>query len=169
MVAEDHGIDLGNDDSSTSGGNVVVINAGAVVRGDTAVKFDNGGNTLTVSGLLDGGFEAVGQNNEITISSSGSITTTGDYAYGIYNKGDTNTTTVSGSIRRGVMLRHLTVRHQHDHISGALRDGDERGIYNEATPTRPPFRLIKKRVMKVAFLTTATTTRPPLWQYYDDW
>ena len=98
VVAEDHGIDLGNDDSSTSGGNVVVINAGAVVRGDTAVKFDNGGNTLTVSGLLDGGFEAVGQNNEITISSSGSITTTGDYAYGIYNKGDTNTTTVSGSI-----------------------------------------------------------------------
>ena len=98
MVAEDHGIDLGNDDSSTSGGNVVVIHAGAVVRGDPAVKFDNGGNTLTVSGLLDGGFEAVGQNNEITISSSGSITTTGDYAYGIYNKGDTNTTTVSGSI-----------------------------------------------------------------------
>ena len=98
VVAEDHGIDLGNDDSSTSGGNVVVIHAGAVVRGDPAVKFDNGGNTLTVLGLLDGGFEAVGQNNEITISSSGSITTTGDYAYGIYNKGDTNTTTFSGSI-----------------------------------------------------------------------
>ena len=98
VVAEDHGIDLGNDDSSTSGGNVVVIHAGAVVRGDPAVKFDNGGNTLTVLGLLDGGFKAVGQNNEITISSSGSITTTGDSADGIYNKGDTNTTTVSGSI-----------------------------------------------------------------------
>ena len=101
MVAEDHGIDLGNDDSSTSGGNVVVIHAGAVVRGDPAVQFDNGGNTLTVLGLLDGGFKAVGQNNEITISSSGSITTTGDYADGIYNNGDTNTTTVSGSITTG--------------------------------------------------------------------
>ena len=98
VVAEDHGIDLGNDDSSTSGGNVVVIHAGAVVRGDPAVKFDNGGNTLTVLGLLDGGFKAVGQNNEITISSSGSITTTGDSADGIYNNGDNNTTTFSGSI-----------------------------------------------------------------------
>jgi hypothetical protein len=99
VVAEDdHGIDLGSDDSSTSGGNVVVIHAGAVVRGDPAVQFDNGRNTLTVLGLLDGGFEAVGQNNEITISSSGRITTTGNYRDGIQNDGDNNTTTVSGSI-----------------------------------------------------------------------
>jgi hypothetical protein len=100
VVAEDHGIDLGNDVSSTSGGNVVVIHAGAVVRGDPAVQFDNGGNTLTVLGLLDGGFKGLGQNNEITISSSGSITTgTDPFSYGIDTDGDGNTITVSGSIK----------------------------------------------------------------------
>ena len=46
-----NGIDLGSDDSSASGGNVVVIHAGAVVRGDPAVQFDNGSNTVTVMGL----------------------------------------------------------------------------------------------------------------------
>ena len=199
VVAEDHGIDLGNDDSSTSGGNVVVINAGAVVRGDTAVKFDNGGNTLTVSGLLDGGFEAVGQNNEITISSSGSITTTGDYAYGIYNKGDTNTTTVSGSIETtgddayGIYNEGDTntttisgsitttgdeggIYNDGDTntttVSGSITTtGDEGGIYNDGDNNTTTSLAVLRRlvIMQVAFILWRQQHDHHLWQHYDDW
>lgn len=77
LVSEIHGIDLGADDPSSNGGNVVVIYAGAEVRGDNVgVKFDNSANTLTVSGLVYGGTDAVlvdGNNNVIRFNDGAKI------------------------------------------------------------------------------------------------
>jgi len=75
--SESHGIDLGADDPLSNGGNVVVIFAGAEVRGDNVgVKFDNSGNSLTVSGLVYGGTDAVfveGSNNVIRFTEGAKI------------------------------------------------------------------------------------------------
>ena len=63
----------------------------------------NGGDTVTVTGALtttgaNKGIETTSGTNTVVVSETGSITTTGDDAYGIYNEGDYNITTVSGSI-----------------------------------------------------------------------
>ena len=53
---------------------------------------------LTTTGANEG-IETTGGTNKVTVSEAGSITTgTGNNAYGIYNDGAYNTTTVSGSI-----------------------------------------------------------------------
>ena len=64
----------------------------------------NGGDTVNVTGTIDtgttnneGGIETTGSNT-ITVSTDGIIKTGGTSAYGIYNQGASNTTTVSGSI-----------------------------------------------------------------------
>ena len=64
----------------------------------------NGADTVTVTGALvttglHEGTDTSGGVNTVTVSETGSITTgTGDDAWGIYNNGDDNETTVSGSI-----------------------------------------------------------------------
>ena len=64
----------------------------------------NGDDTVRVTGTIDtgttndeGGIETTGSNT-ITVSTDGIIKTGGPDASGIWNNGDTNTTTMSGSI-----------------------------------------------------------------------
>ena len=64
----------------------------------------NGGDTVTVTGALtttgaNKGIETTSGTNTVVVSETGSITTTGDDAYGIYNEGDYNITTVSGTVK----------------------------------------------------------------------
>ena len=78
-----------------------VITSGTTTNDGNTI---NAGDTVTVTGALtttaaNEGIETTGGTNKVTVSEAGSITTgTGAYAFGIYNNGSTNTTTVSGSI-----------------------------------------------------------------------
>jgi hypothetical protein len=56
------------------------------------------GVALSTTGVSVEGIETSGSTNNIAVSSSGSITTAGDNAYGIYQSDNYNTTTMSGSI-----------------------------------------------------------------------
>ena len=99
VVADDFVI-TGSDNSTngtgtTNGGTVAAI-AGTAINGSDTVSL---GIALTTTGTYEG-IKTTGGTNKVTVSEAGSITTgTGAYyAHGIYNIGDTNTTTVSGSI-----------------------------------------------------------------------
>ena len=59
------------------------------------------GIALTTTGNTLVGIATSGNANKINISKTGSITTDGDDSSGIHNDGDSNTTTVSGSITTG--------------------------------------------------------------------
>ncbi|MDB2323755.1 autotransporter domain-containing protein [Planktomarina temperata] len=91
-----------NGTGTTNGGTAAAI-ADTAINGSDTVSL---GIALTTTGTNVGiktnnnGTEA--QSNTVTVTKTGSITTgTGNKAYGIWNKGDTNTTTVSGSITTG--------------------------------------------------------------------
>jgi hypothetical protein len=77
IVASDHGIDIGSDTASNSGNNVVVIHNGAVVQGtNVGINFDNGSNTVEVSGRVTSdvnAFSALGSSNSITFNPTARI------------------------------------------------------------------------------------------------
>ena len=84
----------------------------------------NGGDTVTLTGALTTtganiGIETTSGTNTVVVSETGSITTTGDAGYGIYNEGNNNTTTVSGSITTGVV--------------GTTNGDDATGVWNSGT------------------------------------
>ena len=85
-----------NGTGTTNGGTVAAI-ADTAIDGSDTVSL---GIALTTTGTYNVGIKTTGGTNKVTVSEAGSITTgTGAYyAHGIYNIGDTNTTTVSGSI-----------------------------------------------------------------------
>jgi hypothetical protein len=56
------------------------------------------GIAMTTTGNNEEGIQTSGDANTITVTEAGSISTTGDLAYGIFNLGHDNTTTMSGSI-----------------------------------------------------------------------
>jgi hypothetical protein len=91
-------------------------NAGNTVDGNDTVAVTG---ALVTTGVNEG-IDTSGDTNTVSVSETGSITTgIGDNAYGIYNNGDANTTTMSGSITTGA--------------------GDNAyGILTWATPTKPP-------------------------------
>ena len=100
VVADDFVI-TGSDNSTngtgtTNGGTAAAI-ADTAINGSDTVSL---GIALTTTGTYNVGIKTTGGTNKVTVSEAGSITTgTGAYyAHGIYNIGDTNTTTVSGSI-----------------------------------------------------------------------
>ena len=100
VVADDFVI-TGSDNSTngtgtTNGGTAAAI-ADTAINGSDTVSL---GIALTTTGTYNEGIKTTGGTNKVTVSEAGSITTgTGAYyAHGIYNIGDTNTTTVSGSI-----------------------------------------------------------------------
>ena len=87
-------------DGSTNG--VGTIGSGAV--GSIAPDAIDGGDTVSLGIALEIGTKAgiktinligVDDGNTVTVSETGSITTTGDDSYGIYNWSDDNTTNVS--------------------------------------------------------------------------
>mgnify|MGYP000495013085 CR=1 FL=1 len=90
-----------NGTGTTNGGTVAAI-ADTAINGSDTVSL---GIALTTTGTYNVGIKTTGGTNKVTVSEAGSITTgTGAYyAHGIYNIGDTNTTTVSGSITTGVV------------------------------------------------------------------
>ena len=80
---------------TTNGATAAAIAANAINGSDTVSL----GIALTTTGTNEG-IETTGGTNKVTVSEAGSITTgTGNNAYGIYNDGCLNTTTVSGSIK----------------------------------------------------------------------
>ena len=85
-----------NGTGTTNGGTAAAI-ADTAINGSDTVSL---GIALTTTGTYNVGIKTTGGTNKVTVSEAGSITTgTGAYyAHGIYNIGDTNTTTVSGSI-----------------------------------------------------------------------
>ena len=79
---------------TTNGATAAAIAANAIDGGHTVSL----GIALTTTAANEG-IETTGGTNKVTVSEAGSITTgTGNNAYGIYNDGALNTTTVSGSI-----------------------------------------------------------------------
>ena len=79
---------------TTNGATAAAIAANAINGSDTVSL----GIALTTTGTNIGIYNT-GGTNTVSVSEAGSITTgTGNFAFGIYNIGSTNTTTVSGSI-----------------------------------------------------------------------
>ena len=86
-------------DNSTNGigtrdGGTAAAIADTAINGSGTVSL---GIALTTTGTKKG-IQTSGDANTITVSKAGSISTTGLKAYGIYNNGHDNTTTMSGSI-----------------------------------------------------------------------
>ena len=77
IIASDHGIDIGSDTASNSGANVVTVHKGAVVQGtNVGINFDNGSNTVEVSGRIVSdvnALSALGSSNIITFNPSARV------------------------------------------------------------------------------------------------
>ena len=83
-----------------------VITSGTTTNDGNTI---NGNDTVTVTGALvttgvNEGIDTTGGTNTISVSEAGSIETAGGGAFGIFNNGGRNATTVSGSIKtRGLL------------------------------------------------------------------
>jgi len=104
----------------------------------------NGAHTVTITGALvttggDKGIDTTGETNTVTVTGTGSITTgTGNMAYGIRNVGNTNTTSISGSIEttgyssRGIYNQGIS---NETTVSGSIttEGGNSYGINNRGS------------------------------------
>jgi hypothetical protein len=87
----------GNDTVAVTGALVTTgVNEGIETSGDTNTVSVSETGSITTTGISAWGISNLGHNSETTVS--GSITTAGTSAYGIATFGDTDETTVSGSI-----------------------------------------------------------------------
>ena len=152
VMAEDFVITGSNSSTNGTGIAADAINGGDTVNVtgtiDTGTTNNEGGiettgsNTITVStdGIIKtGGTSAygiynLGNSNETT--ASGSITTANTYAYGIYNQGASNTTSLSGSITTANTFAHGIYNLGASNtttVSGSIETtgADANGIYNQ--------------------------------------
>ena len=128
-----------NGTGTTNGGTAAAI-ADTAINGSDTVSL---GIALTTTGTNEGiqtsNVDNVADGNAITVTEAGSITTgTGDYAYGIYNNGDDNTTTMSGSISTTGVRGYGIYNEGSDNtttMSGSISTTGYRGygIYNKGS------------------------------------
>ena len=128
-----------NGTGTTNGGTAAAI-ADTAINGSDTVSL---GIALTTTGTNEGiqtsNVDNVADGNAITVTEAGSITTgTGDYAYGIYNNGDDNTTIMSGSISTTGLRGYGIYNEGSDNtttMSGSISTTGYRGygIYNKGS------------------------------------
>jgi len=128
-----------NGTGTTNGGTAAAI-ADTAINGSDTVSL---GIALTTTGTNEGiqtsNVDNVADGNAITVTEAGSITTgTGNNAYGIYNDGDDNTTTMSGSISTTGLRGYGIYNEGSDNtttMSGSISTTGYRGygIYNKGS------------------------------------
>ena len=134
-----------NGTGTTNGGTAAAIAADAINGSDTVSLGIALTTTGTDAGIKTNNNDTEAQSNTVTVTKTGSITTgTGNNAYGIYNFGSTNTTTVSGSITTAGYSSHGIYNLGSTNtttVSGSIRTGtgtyaygiNNRGASNKTT------------------------------------